>query len=50
MVRWAGACANPIYTLGDLADCLQLTPDGAEAVNSGRFVLQTGRPRVLDGR
>jgi hypothetical protein len=40
LVRWAGACANPVYTLGDLADCLQTTPDMAEALNSGRFVFK----------
>jgi hypothetical protein len=40
LVRWAGACANPIYTLGDLADCLQTTPDMAEALNSGRFIFK----------
>ena len=40
MVRWAGSCANPVYTLGDLADCLQTVPDRGEALNSGRFVLK----------
>lgn len=39
LVRWVGSCANPIYTLGDLADCLQVAPDRGEALNSGRFVL-----------
>ncbi len=40
LVRFAGSCANPVYTLGDLADCLQVSPDRAEALNSGRFVLK----------
>jgi hypothetical protein len=40
VVRWAGSCNNPIYTLGDLADCLQVVPDRIEALNSGRFVLK----------
>jgi hypothetical protein len=40
LVRFAGSCANPIYTLGDLADCLQVSPDRGEALNSGRFVLK----------
>lgn len=40
VVRWAGSCNNPVYTLGDLADCLQVVPDRIEALNSGRFVLK----------
>jgi hypothetical protein len=40
LVRWAGSCSNPIYTLGDLADCLQVAADRGEALNSGRFVLK----------
>jgi hypothetical protein len=40
LVRFAGSCNNPIYTLGDLADCLQVTADRGEALNSGRFVLK----------
>jgi hypothetical protein len=40
VVRWAGSCNNPVYTLGDLADCLQIVPDRIEALNSGRFVLK----------
>jgi len=40
MVRWVGSCNNPIYSLGDLADCLQVVPDRIEALNSGRFVLK----------
>jgi len=40
VVRWTGSCNNPIYTLGDLADCLQVVPDRIEALNSGRFVLK----------
>jgi hypothetical protein len=36
LVRWAGSCNNPIYTLGDLADCLQVGADRGEALNSGR--------------
>lgn len=40
LVRFAGSCANPVYTLGDLADCLQVSADRAEALNSGRFVLK----------
>jgi hypothetical protein len=39
LVRWTGACNNPIYTLGDLADCLQSSADRGEALNSGRFTL-----------
>jgi hypothetical protein len=39
LVRWAGSCNNPIYTLGDLADCLQTAVDRGEALNSGRFTL-----------
>jgi hypothetical protein len=27
LVRWTGGCNNPIYTLGDLADCLQSSAD-----------------------
>jgi len=40
LVRWTGTCSNPIYTLGDLADCLQVAADRGEALNSGRFVLK----------
>jgi hypothetical protein len=40
LVRFSGSCANPIYTLGDLADCLQVSPDRAEALNSRRFVFK----------
>jgi hypothetical protein len=40
LVRWAGSCNNPIYTLGDLADCLQVAADRGEALNSGRFTLK----------
>jgi hypothetical protein len=40
LVRWTGACNNPIYTLGDLADCLQSSADRGEALNSGRFTLK----------
>jgi hypothetical protein len=40
LVRWAGACNNPLYTLGDLADCLQTSADRGEALNSGRFTLK----------
>lgn len=40
LVRFAGACNNPLYTLGDLADCLQVSADRGEALNSGRFVLR----------
>ena len=40
VVRWVGSCNNPIYSLGDLADCLQVVPDRIEALNSGRFVLK----------
>jgi hypothetical protein len=40
VVRWAGSCNNPIYNLGDLADCLQVAPDRIEALNSGRFVFK----------
>jgi hypothetical protein len=40
LVRFAGSCANPIYTLGDLADCLQVSPDRGESLNTGRFVLK----------
>ena|SRR5258708_16439157 len=40
LVRWAGSCNNPIYTLGDLADCLQVAADRGEALNNGRFVLK----------
>ena len=39
LVRWAGSCSNPVYTLGDLADCLQTVSDRGEALNSGRFTL-----------
>jgi len=39
LVRWAGSCNNPVYTLGDLADCLQTAADRGEALNSGRFTL-----------
>lgn len=40
LVRWAGSCNNTIYTVGDLADCLQTAADRGEALNSGRFVLK----------
>lgn len=40
LVRSAGACANPIYTLGDLADCLQIAPDRGEPLDSGRFIFK----------
>lgn len=40
LVRWVGSCSNPIYTLGDLADCVQVAADRGEALNSGRFVLK----------
>jgi|SRR5882724_8382648 len=40
LVRWAGSCNNPVYTVGDLADCLQAAADRGEALNSGRFVLE----------
>jgi hypothetical protein len=40
LVRFSAACTTPIHTLGDLADCLQLLPDRAEALNSGRFVFK----------
>jgi hypothetical protein len=40
LIRWAGSCNNPIYTLGDLADCLQVAADRGEALNGGRFVLK----------
>jgi hypothetical protein len=40
LVRFAGSCANPIYTLEDLADCLQVAPDRGEALNSGRVVFK----------
>jgi hypothetical protein len=40
LVRWAGSCNNPNYTLGDLADCLQVAADRGEALNSGRFTLK----------
>jgi hypothetical protein len=40
LVRWTGACNNPTYTLGDLADCLQSSADRGEALNSGRFTLK----------
>lgn len=40
VVRFVSACGNPIYTLGDLADCLPITPDRGEAPNSGRFTLK----------
>ena len=36
MVRFLGRCEDPDNTLGDLADCLQVTPDRGEAINSGR--------------
>jgi hypothetical protein len=36
MVKFIGACVDPVNTLGDLADCLQVTPDRGEAINSGR--------------
>jgi hypothetical protein len=36
MVRFLGRCEDPGNTLGDLADCLQATPDRGEAINSGR--------------
>lgn len=39
LVRWAGSCNNPVYALGDLADCLQAAADRGEALNSGRFTL-----------
>jgi hypothetical protein len=53
LVRFAGSCNNPIYTLGDLADCLQVTADRGEALNSGRFVLKLdshGCPTDAKGR
>src|SRR3981081_1530676 len=40
LVRWAGSCNNPIYTLGDLADCLQVAADRGEALNRGQFTLK----------
>jgi hypothetical protein len=40
LLRVTGACANTIYTMGDLADCLQLGPDRGEALNSRRFVFK----------
>jgi hypothetical protein len=40
LVRWAGSCNNPDYTLGDLADCLQVAADRGEALNAGRFILK----------
>jgi hypothetical protein len=40
LVRWTGACHNPILTVGDLADCLQTSADRGEALNSGRFILR----------
>ncbi|MBS0380745.1 MAG: hypothetical protein JSS29_19870 [Proteobacteria bacterium] len=36
MVRFLGRCEDPRNMLGDLADCLQVTPDREEAINSGR--------------
>jgi hypothetical protein len=40
LVRWAGSCNNPVYTLGDLADCLQVSADRGEALNRGQFTLK----------
>jgi|ERR1700730_4445988 len=43
LVRCAGSCNNPVYTLGDLADCLQVAADRGEALNSGQFTLKLDR-------
>lgn len=44
LVRWAGSCNNPIYTVGDLADCIESSAERGEAMNSGRF------PMALDSK
>jgi hypothetical protein len=40
LVRWSGSCGSPDYTLGDLADCLQVAADRGEALNAGRFTFK----------